>query len=83
MHACTQVLFGAGFFETHVPGLLAQWLHYHLALLGIAVFHVYDSDGSFEPFVRAWVAQGRVSYYPRFPQVTAAGLATLKGNSRQ
>ena len=63
-----QVLFGAEHFERTHPGLLAQWLHYHLALLALPHWSLYDSDGSFEPFLRPWIAAGRVSYFPRFPQ---------------
>merc|ERR1712205_273509 len=39
---------------------------YHLELLGIDLFRVYDLDGSYEVVVQRFVMSGLVEYLPRF-----------------
>eukprot|EP00439_Symbiodinium_sp_Y106_P070335 s450_g12.t1 len=51
-----------------------DWINYHLAI-GIEHFTVFDTDGSFEPYVRSYVDRGFVSYHPRFPKEVSSKLS--------
>ncbi|CAE8731333.1 unnamed protein product [Polarella glacialis] len=63
---CTQVLWNAPALEASWPGLIAQWLHYHLGLLGADVAYVYDLDGSFNEFLAQHTTNGSVAYMGDF-----------------
>merc|ERR1712107_875211 len=49
------------------PGLVVQWLRYHVDLVGAQVFRLYDLDGSFELPMRHLASDTRrVEYVPKF-----------------
>lgn len=64
--ACTAPLHGAEHMHRLAPYLVEDWLNYHF-LIGIDHFTFYDTDGSYEPYVRRFVEKGLVTYHPRWP----------------
>jgi hypothetical protein len=61
---CTQPLFNAAAVERKNPGLIRNWLWYHLEVLGVSHFQMYDLDGSFAPYVTEF--SDKMTYLPHW-----------------
>ncbi|OLP82822.1 hypothetical protein AK812_SmicGene36484 [Symbiodinium microadriaticum] len=68
----------------HLQTCVEDWINYHLAI-GIEHFTVFDTDGSYEPYVRSYVDRGFVSYHPRFPKEVSSklSLASTRASPRR
>lgn len=64
--ACSAPLHNADRMHLIAPYLIEDWINYHL-LIGIEHFTLFDTDGSYEPYVRSYVEKGLVTYYARWP----------------
>ncbi|CAJ1374210.1 unnamed protein product [Effrenium voratum] len=71
--ACSAPLHDAERVHEILPHALEDWLNYHFAI-GIEHFTVFDTDGSYEPYLRRFVDVGLVSYRGRFPGLVAPKL---------
>ncbi|CAE8653059.1 unnamed protein product [Polarella glacialis] len=74
--ACTSLLHGADRMHNIMPFLVEDWINYHV-MLGIEHFTVYDTDGSYEPYLATFVEHGRVTYHARWPGVLSTKLGLL------
>lgn len=66
--ACSAPLHNAKRMHSLAPFLIEDWLNYHL-LIGVQHFTLYDSDGSYAPYLQPYVDKGLVSYYGSWPSV--------------
>ncbi|CAE8722999.1 unnamed protein product, partial [Polarella glacialis] len=76
LSACSATLHSADYVHKLFPHAVEDWLNYHF-LLGIEHFTIYDTDGSYEPYLAPFIQQGRVTYHPRFPAKVAPKLGDL------
>lgn len=74
--ACTATLHGARRVHEAAPHAVEDWINYHI-LVGVEHFVVFDTDGSYEPYLRHFIARGEVTYHTRFPGKVAPKLAFL------
>lgn len=65
--ACTAPLHHAERVHSLAPFAMEDWLNYH-RLIGVEHFTVYDSDGSYAPYLARFVASGLVTYHGEWPQ---------------
>ena len=65
-----------------MPHAVEDWLNYHLFLLGVQHFTIFDTDGSYAPFLQPFVQRGLVTYHGRFPREIAPKLG-LAAEQRQ
>lgn len=72
--ACTLPFWNYEELEATLPGLFTSWLYYHIVVLGINRFQVYDTDGSFQAVLAPWIARGQVTYVPKFNELVSHGL---------
>lgn len=84
LSACSATLHSADRIHAIDPHATEDWLNYHI-LVGIEHFTIFDTDGSYEPYLRDFIERGYVTYHPRYPgQISpklgllAAGLADPK-----
>eukprot|EP00927_Polykrikos_kofoidii_P018546 TRINITY_DN18606_c0_g1_i1.p1 TRINITY_DN18606_c0_g1~~TRINITY_DN18606_c0_g1_i1.p1 ORF type:complete len:796 (-),score=111.19 TRINITY_DN18606_c0_g1_i1:263-2650(-) len=70
---CGQPMYGIGGREEE----LRQWIEYHRMEVGVEHFFLYDNDGSLASAVEAYVADGVVTYLPRWAQHFSTSLQVL------
>merc|ERR1712086_1011827 len=74
--ACSTTLHNADYIHELAPHAIEDWVNYH-RLLGIEHFTIFDTDGSFAPYVRDLVDAGLVTYRPRWPSLLAPKFGLL------
>lgn len=86
LSACSAPLHDAQRIHELMPHAVEDWLNYHL-FIGVEHFTLFDSDGSYAPFLQPFVERGLVTYHGRFPYKVAPKLgllsAELKDKSQQ
>lgn len=81
LSACTATLHNADYINKLVPHAVEDWINYHL-LIGVEHFTLFDTDGTFEPYVRSFMEKGLVTYHGNFPAKVSPKLGLLAAGLR-
>ena len=60
--ACTQPFFNVGLLEGVYPGFVEKWIRYHVEVVGVGRFDMYDSDATLWEYVKPLIKEGLVRY---------------------
>ncbi len=63
---CSRLLSNVDRLERLWPGIMSQWIMYHIYLVSMGYLSIYDSDGSAWEYVKPFVKLGYVRYYGEF-----------------
>jgi len=76
LSACSATLHNAAYVHRLAPFAVEDWINYHL-LIGVDHFTIFDTDGSYAPYLQHFIERGVVTYRARWPWLLSSKLGLL------